>query len=63
MILYVLCGILTSIFFDWVMDKIDIPELRFTNSERVIIILIWPFAIFWAIYSFLKNKNNNDKGN
>lgn len=63
MIIYLLIGLLISIFFDSVMDKIDIPELRFTNSERVIIILIWPLAIFWAIYSFLKNKNNNDKGN
>jgi hypothetical protein len=63
MIIYLLIGLLVSLLFDWVMDKIDIPELQFTNSERVIIIFIWPFAIIWAIYSFFKNKNNNDKGN
>lgn len=63
MILYFLCGILISILFDLVMDKIDIPELRFTNSERLIIILIWPIAIIWAIYSTFKNKHNNDERN
>lgn len=63
MIIYLLIGLLVSLLFDWVMDKIDIPELQFTNSERVIIILIWPFAIISATYGFFKNKNNNDKGN
>jgi hypothetical protein len=63
MIIYLLIGLLISLLFDWVMKKLPIEELQFTNWERLVIITIWPFAIFWAIYSFFKNKNNNDKGN
>ena len=63
MIIYLLIGLLISIFFDLVMKKLPIEELQFTNLERLVIITIWPLAILWAIYGFLKNKNNNDKGN
>jgi hypothetical protein len=63
MIIYLLIGLSVSILFDWVMKKMPIEELQFTNWERLVIITIWPLAILWAIYGFLKNKNNNDKGN
>jgi hypothetical protein len=63
MIIYLLIGLLISLLFDWVMKKLPIEELQFTNWERLVIITIWPLAILWAIYGFLKNKNNNDKGN
>ena len=63
MIIYLLIGLLISIFFDLVMKKLPIEELQFTNLERLVIITIWPLAILWAIYGFFKNKNNNDKGN
>ena len=63
MIIYLLIGLLISIFFDLVMKKMPIEELQFTNWERLLIIGMWPLAILWAIYGFFKNKNNNDKGN
>jgi hypothetical protein len=57
MIIYLLIGLFVSILFDWVMKKMPIEELQFTNWERLVIITIWPLAILWAIYGFFKNTN------
>lgn len=57
MIIYLLIGLLVSILFDWVMKKLPIEELQFTNWERLVLIVIWPLAVLWAIYGFFKNIN------
>lgn len=57
MIIYLLIGLLVSILFDWVMKKMPIEELQFTNWERLVLIVIWPLAVLWAIYGFFKNIN------
>lgn len=57
MIIYFLIGLSVSILFDWVMKKMPIEELQFTNWERLVLIVIWPLAVLWAIYGFFKNIN------
>lgn len=56
MINYLFIGILVTILFDWAMKNMEIPELEFTNWERIFIMVAWPLAVLFALYGFFKRK-------
>lgn len=56
MINYLFIGILVTILFDFTMKRMEIPELEFTNWERIFLMAAWPLAILFALYGFFKRK-------
>lgn len=57
MIVYLLIGLLFNLWYDLLINTMDEEhqEIRFTMLERLIVLLIWPYALFNLIKQFLKN--------
>jgi len=52
---YILMGVILSFISDMTMRYIiKKPELEFTNSERVAIILLWPLYILLILFGTYK---------
>lgn len=53
-IYYVIVGVTFNFLWDLVISKTRNEENRFTILERVIVTIIWPVAVIFAIYFFIK---------
>ena len=50
---YLMIGVVIAWLYDFTANKIS-PENRFNNTERVIVILVWPIAVLMYIWAFIK---------
>lgn len=48
---YLMVGIAFIALYDYACTKLE-TEMRFTNRERIIVILLWPIALIMFIWSF-----------
>lgn len=53
MIYYLLFGVLTGMFTDWVLSKGE-DEYRLNWMERILIFGLWPIAIIYYIYTLIR---------
>ena len=52
---YLIIGMVLTMFVDYWTYKLEIHEAKFTNSERIISILIWPVILFVLIVEIINN--------
>ena len=55
---YILIGLVWTIFLEWITTNetyIDSAPIKWTNRERTVQVLIWPFGMLVFIGEFLKN--------
>lgn len=57
---YIIIGIILSIFIDYWTDKLKMNDAKFTNVERITLILLWPVLILMLIIDYI---TKNDKTN
>lgn len=59
--IYCLCGLAFNFMYDRIIDSQDNEENRFNTIERLIVLILWPFALMIFTYHFLKAAfgNNN----
>lgn len=56
---YLMIGVVFAFLYDSVGEYYDYDEdKRFTNRERVVVILIWPIALITFIYTLIKTFMN-----
>lgn len=58
MITYLLWGLLFTFTFDMILKGTD---NQFNNSERIVFLVLWPFALIWFIFYVIKNMRNNGR--
>jgi len=52
---YLLIGALFTLFMDLISDYLQ-TETRFSNLERIVVILLWPISMAIFFYEFFKIK-------
>ena len=54
---YFIIGLVVNLMYDLLVNTMDEEhqELRFTMAERLIIMFIWPYALFNLIRQFIKH--------
>ena len=62
LIKYIIIGIILSIFIDYWTDKLKMNDAKFTNIERITLILLWPVLILMVIIDYI-DKNNKTNFN
>jgi len=58
--LYFLCGVLFNFVYDLLIDLQQDEEHRFTWTERLSVVLIWPIATLIFLFYFFKAFFTND---
>ena len=58
-LLYIFCGLFLNLIVDMLVSYLgetgpSAENLRLTMTERVIILLIWPFALLYVIVGMIK---------
>lgn len=66
--IYVICALLFDLFMGWLISGLerineqDLSHLRFTNLEKLLNIIIWPYNLFVFIYGFIMEaKEDNEE--
>lgn len=61
LIKYIIIGIVLSILIDYWTDKLKMDDAKFTNTERISLILLWPVLVLMLIIHYIGefNKTNN----
>jgi hypothetical protein len=57
-LLYLIFGLVFTMFYDWVLSRVDDTELHFNNFERVLMILLWPVFFTITIINLIKYIKN-----
>jgi len=52
---YIIIGMVLTMIIDYLTAKYEIDDARFTNTERVISILLWPVIVLMIIIEVIKN--------
>ena len=60
MILYLLFGVLFNWAWDYISDKAENEEIRFSMWERFFALFIWPIYLTVFLYNFFKTINGRD---
>jgi hypothetical protein len=55
---YLIFGLVFTMFYDWVLSRVDDTELHFNNFERVLMILLWPVFFTITIINLIKYIKN-----
>ena len=55
---YLIFGLVFTMFYDWILSKVDDTELHFNNFERVLMILLWPIFFTITIINLIKYIKN-----
>lgn len=55
MMWYIIIGMVLTMIIDYLTAKYEIHDAKFTNTERVISILLWPIIILMIIIEVIKN--------
>jgi NhaP-type Na+/H+ or K+/H+ antiporter len=53
---YIMIGVLVTIFFDWFIKRVS--DQRFTNRERIAVIIFWPIGILSFIWGFIRDEED-----
>jgi len=57
---YVMVGLILSLILDLLNRNNPNPDKRFTNNERLTIMLWWPVAVIVFVYHFIGGGTRND---
>ena len=57
-LLYLIFGLVFTMFYDWVLSKVEDTDLHFNNFERVLMILVWPIFFTITIINLIKYIKN-----
>lgn len=52
---YIIIGMVLTMIIDYLTAKYEIDDAKFTNTERVISIILWPVIILVIIIEIIKN--------
>lgn len=61
-IIYISIGAMFDLFMGWIISLLeqsneeDLTHLRFTNLEKVLNLLVWPYHMFTFLVGFFKNE-------
>jgi hypothetical protein len=61
MMCYIIIGLVLTMTVDYLINKLEIDEAKFTNTERIISIIIWPLIVIISIFVVIKSKNKKNK--
>jgi hypothetical protein len=53
---YLIIGMVLTMFIDYWTHKLEIHEAKFTNSERISSMLLWPILLLMIIIEIILNK-------
>jgi hypothetical protein len=56
--IYFIFGLAFTMFYDWVLSKVEDTDLHFNNFERVLMILVWPIFFTITIINLIKYIKN-----
>ena len=52
--IYFIFGLLFTMFYDWILSKVDDEEVQFNNFERVLMVFVWPIFFTITIINLIK---------
>ena len=52
---YLLIGGIIAILLDWINSNNPNPKQRFSNMERIFLIILWPLSVGTFIFHFIKS--------
>ena len=54
--IYLTIGVSITWLYDQILKKTQSEEMQFNNIERSFIMILWPLAILWTIYSVISGR-------
>lgn len=54
--IYLTIGVSITWLYDQILKKTQSEEMQFNNIERSFVMILWPLAILWTIYSIISNR-------
>jgi hypothetical protein len=58
LVTYLFLGVMFTLLTDALGNFLE-SEIKFTNKERIFVMIIWPFALFIFVRDFIKAFRNN----
>lgn len=55
-LIYLLIGTSVTWLYDQILKKTQSEEMQFNNVERSFVMILWPLAILWTIYSIISGR-------
>ena len=55
---YFIIGLVFTMFYDWILSKVDDEEVQFNNFERVLMTIVWPVFFTITIINLIKYLRN-----
>lgn len=55
---YLIFGLGFTMFYDWILSRVDDDEVQFTNFERVLMVLLWPIFATITIINVIRYIRN-----
>jgi len=52
---YIICGIIFTMIYDWLLSRLEDKSVRFNNLERVLMVILWPFMLLITIINVVKH--------
>ena len=59
-VIYLVIGVLLTMFVDYWTIKLDLDESKLTSIERFLSVILWFFIIVLLIIDFIINKDNDE---
>lgn len=54
--IYLTIGVSITWLYDQILKKTQSEEMQFNNVERSFVMILWPLAILWTIYSVISGR-------
>jgi hypothetical protein len=52
--IYFIFGLAFTMFYDWILSKVDDEEVQFNNFERVLMVIVWPIFFTITVINLIK---------
>lgn len=52
--IYLIFGLGFTMFYDWILSRVDDEEVQFNNFERVLMTIVWPIFFTITIINLIK---------